>query len=103
MEEWRKGITDLAMFPNVSCKLSGLITETRWKEWSPSDFYPYLDVVFESFGIERLMWGSDWPVMLLSGIYVQWKSLLEKYMENYFPEEKEAVFEMNALKVYGLK
>ena len=103
MEEWRTGITDLAMFPNVSCKLSGLITETRWKEWSPSDFYPYLDVVFESFGIERLMWGSDWPVMLLSGIYVQWKSLLEKYMENYFPEEKEAVFEMNALKVYGLK
>ena len=102
MEEWRKGITDLAMFPNVSCKLSGLITETRWKEWSPSDFYPYLDVVFESFGIERLMWGSDWPVMLLSGIYVQWKSLLEKYMENYFPEEKEAVFGMNALKIYRL-
>jgi len=102
MEEWRKGITDLAMFPNVSCKLSGLITETKWKEWSPADFYPYLDVVFESFGIERLMWGSDWPVMLLSGIYVQWKSLLEKYIENYLPEEKEAVFEMNALKIYRL-
>ncbi|HUQ64660.1 MAG TPA: amidohydrolase family protein [Flavitalea sp.] len=102
MEHWRKGITDLAMFPNVSCKLSGLITEAEWKEWSPGDFYPYLDVVFESFGTERLMFGSDWPVMLLSGIYVQWKSLLERYMEKYLPEEKEAVFGLNALKTYKL-
>ena len=103
MDTWRKGITDLAMFPNVSCKLSGLITEAAWKEWSPADFYPYLDVVFESFGIERLMFGSDWPVMLLSGIYVQWKSLLEKYMEGFLAEEKEAVFGLNALRIYGIQ
>ena len=102
IEEWRKGITDLAMFPNVSCKLSGLLTEAKWKEWRPADFYPFLDVVFESFGTERIMFGSDWPVILLSGIYVQWKSLLEKYMENYLPEEKEAVFGLNALRVYGI-
>ena len=102
MEVWRKGLTDLAMFPNVSCKLSGLITEAGWKEWSPVDFYPYLDVVFESFGVERLMFGSDWPVMLLSGIYVQWKSLLEKYMENFLVEEKEAVFGLNARRIYNL-
>jgi len=102
MEIWRKGITDLAMFPNVSCKLSGLITEAAWKEWSPGDFYPYLDVVFESFGLERLMFGSDWPVMLLSGIYVQWKSLLEKYMENFPEEEKEKVFGGNATQFYNL-
>jgi len=102
MQTWRKGITDLAMFPNVYCKLSGLITEAGWKEWSPGDFYPYLDVVFESFGTERLMFGSDWPVMLLSGIYVQWKSLLEKYMENFLQEEKEAVFGLNAQKIYGI-
>ena len=103
MDVWRKGITDLAMFPNVSCKLSGLITETSWKEWRPADFYPYLDVVFEAFGVERLMFGSDWPVMLLSGIYVQWKSLLEKYMENFPDEEKEAVFGLNAAGIYNLK
>jgi L-fuconolactonase len=102
MEIWRKGITDLAMFPNVYCKLSGLITEATWKEWSPGDFYPYLDVVFESFGVERLMFGSDWPVMLLSGIYVQWKSLLEKYMENFLEEQKEAVFGLNASRAYGI-
>jgi L-fuconolactonase len=100
--KWREGITRLASFPNVYCKLSGLITEAAWKEWSPGEFYPYLDVVFESFGIERLMFGSDWPVMLLSGIYVQWKSLLEKYMENFPEEEKEAVFGLNAAKAYGI-
>ena len=100
MEEWRKGITDLAMFPNVSCKVSGLITEAEWKNWSPADFYPYLDVVFESFGIQRVMFGSDWPVMLLSGIYVQWKSLLEKYMEKMLPEEKDQFFGLNVMRIY---
>lgn len=102
MEPWRTGITDLAMYPNVACKLSGLLTEASWKEWSAADFYPYLDVVFQSFGTQRLLFGSDWPVMLLSGIYVQWKSLLEKYMEQHLPEEREAVFGGNAAKVYGL-
>jgi L-fuconolactonase len=102
IDEWRKGITDLAMFPNVSCKLSGLITEADWKEWSPADFYPYLDIVFQAFGTERLMFGSDWPVMLLSGIYVQWKSLLEKYMEKFLPEERDQVFGLNAQRVYNL-
>jgi L-fuconolactonase len=102
LESWRKGITDLALYPNVSCKLSGLFTEANWKEWSPADFYPYLDVVFESFGVERLMFGSDWPVMLLSGIYVQWKSLLEKYMESFLEEEKEMVFGGNAARVYNV-
>jgi L-fuconolactonase len=102
LESWKSGITELAMFPNVVCKLSGLITEADWKQWSPHDFYPYLDVVFESFGTERLLFGSDWPVMLLSGIYVQWKSLIEKYMENMLPEEKEKVMGLNAEKVYRI-
>lgn len=102
MDQWRKGITDLAMYPNVSCKLSGLITEAKWKEWSPADFYPYLDVLFDAFGTERLLFGSDWPVMLLSGIYVQWKSLLEKYMEKLLPEERDNVFGVNARRIYGV-
>ncbi len=100
LEQWRQGITDLAMFPNVSCKLSGLITEANWKDWRPADFYPYLDIVFEAFGTDRLLFGSDWPVMLLSGIYVQWKSLLEKYMEKNLPEERDAVFGLNAQRIY---
>ena len=102
IEEWKKGIKELAGFPNVCCKLSGLFTEAAWKEWSAADFYPYFDVVFEAFGPNRLMFGSDWPVMLLSGIYVQWKSLLEKYMEGFSPEDREKVFGFNAIQFYNL-
>ena len=102
IDEWKRGIESIARFPNVCCKLSGLFTEANWKEWSPADFYPYLDVVFRNFGTDRLMFGSDWPVMLLSGIYVQWKSLLEKYMENYTEDERDLVFGLNAMRFYNL-
>jgi L-fuconolactonase len=100
--EWKIQIREMAQHPDVYCKLSGLLTETKWKEWSPGDFYPYLDVVFDAFGVDRLMFGSDWPVMLLSGMYVQWKSLLEKYMENFGEEDRLKVFGENAIQFYNL-
>ena len=59
-------------------------------------------MVFESFGTNRLLFGSDWPVMLLSGIYVQWKSLLEKYMENFVEEDRLKVFGQNAIEFFNL-
>lgn len=102
MEPWAEDLKKIAQHPNVYCKLSGLLTEAKWKEWSAGDFYPYLDVVFEAFGTGRLMFGSDWPVMLLSGMYVQWKSLLEKYMEKITEEEKEMVLGQNAIDFYNL-
>lgn len=102
IDQWSKGINQLAAHSNVHCKLSGLITEADWRDWSPGDFYPYLDVVFNAFGVDRLLFGSDWPVMLLSGIYVQWKSLLEKYMDNFSDEDREKVFGLNAQQVYQL-
>lgn len=102
LDEWAKGLAELAAYPHVSCKLSGLITEAAWKEWHPADFYPYLDTVFAAFGPDRLMFGSDWPVMLLSGIYVQWKSLLEKYTEHMLPEDREKIFGGTARRVYGI-
>ena len=102
IDEWAVLMKEIAKLPNVYCKLSGLFTEAKWKEWSPAEFYPCLDVVFKAFGTERLLFGSDWPVMLLSGMYVQWKSLLEKYMENFDKEEKEKVFGRNAVQFYNL-
>jgi len=102
IDEWKPLIFEIAQHPGVFCKLSGLFTEAKWKEWSAGDFYPYLDVVFEAFGTDRLMFGSDWPVLLLSGIYVQWKSLLEKYMENFTEEDRLKVFGMNAMNFYNL-
>ena len=102
IDDWATLLSEIARHPNVYCKLSGLFTEAKWKEWSPAEFYPYLDVVFKAFGTDRLLFGSDWPVILLSGIYVQWKSLLEKYMEHFAEEEKEKIFGSNAVKFYNL-
>jgi L-fuconolactonase len=102
IDEWRVLIKEMAQRPNVYCKLSGLFTETKWRQWSAGDFYPYLDTAFEAFGADRLMFGSDWPVMLLSGIYVQWKSLLEKYMENFVEEDRLKVLGENAISFYNL-
>ena len=99
---WSKWMKEIAQQPNVYCKLSGLFTEAAWKEWHAADFYPYLDIVFEAFGTDRLMFGSDWPVILVSGTYVQWKSLLEKYMEKYPEEDREKIFGTNAATFYGL-
>ncbi len=101
INEWGKLIREMATQENVYCKLSGLFTEAKWKQWSAAEFYPYLDIVFDAFGTDRLLFGSDWPVMLASGIYVQWKSLLEKYMENLPLEEKAKVMGENAERFYG--
>ncbi len=101
-DQWASLIKQIAQHPNVYCKLSGLFTEAKWKHWSPGEFYPYLDTVFESFGTDRLLFGSDWPVMLLSGMYVQWKSMLEKYMEDFEIKEKKKVFGQNATHFYNL-
>lgn len=101
--EWKALIKTIAQNPNLYCKLSGLFTEAAWKSWSPAEFYPYFDVVFEAFGTDRLVYGSDWPVLLLSGSYVQWKSLLEKYMEDFKEEDKEKVFGKNAIQFYNLQ
>jgi L-fuconolactonase len=102
MKEWKSSMREIAQNKNIYCKVSGLFTEAKWKNWSAADFYPYLDVVFEAFGTKRTVFGSDWPVILLSGIYVQWKSLLEKYLENIPQEEKEDFFGKNAMEFYSL-
>lgn len=102
IDPWRSLMKEIASCPNVYCKLSGLLTETNWKQWEPTDFYPYLDVVFESFGTSRLLFGSDWPVLLLSGEYLQWKELLLKYMETLPDAERENVMGNNAIKFYNL-
>lgn len=102
IKSWEQQIRRIAAHPGTSCKLSGLFTEAKWKKWSAADFYPYLDVLFDAFGSNRLLFGSDWPVMLLSGIYVQWKSLLEKYMENLSEDDRASVMGGNAVRVYRL-
>lgn len=100
---WALQMGGIARNPNVYCKLSGLVTEAEWRHWMPSDFDPYLDVVFESFGAERLMFGSDWPVCLLAASYVQVKQIIESYVNRKAPAAKEKIFGANAVRFYDLK
>lgn len=99
---WKKAMKEIAQHENVFCKLSGLITEAKWNEWDENDIFPYLDIVFEYFGTRRLVFGSDWPVVLLSGTYSKWKNLVENYMLQFSTEEKEKVFKQNAIQFYNL-
>lgn len=102
IDRWSKGIRELAKSTNVFCKLSGMVTEADWKSWRAEDFKPYLDVVFEAFGTERLMFGSDWPVCLLAASYSQVKEIIENYTRDLSDAEKENIFGFNAVRFYGL-
>jgi L-fuconolactonase len=99
---WREHIQELGKLPNVSCKISGLVTEADWRHWRADDFKPYLDIVFEAFGPKRLMYGSDWPVCLLAGKYEQIFGLVESYTRPLQTEEKAKFFGGNATAFYGL-
>ncbi len=99
---WEKQIRGLAANANLYCKVSGFLTTAKGKTWKPADFYPFLDIIFEAFGPARLLYASDWPFLLLNGIYVQWKSLLEKYMEKFNEDERELFFGNTATRLYRL-
>ena len=97
---WREDLRTLAAFPNVTCKLSGLVTEARWDAWRPVDIHPYLDVVVEVFGPSRLMIGSDWPVCLLAGDYGRVMDVVVNYVERLSEDERHGILGENAAQVY---
>ncbi len=102
IKRWRKDIASLAMADNVYCKVSGMVTEAKWDGWSQDDFIPYLDVVFEAFGIDRIMFGSDWPVCLVAATYSQVINIVKDYMDSFSLNEKNKVFGENAIDFYSL-
>lgn len=102
LSPWREHIRQLAQAPNVYCKASGLVTEADWADWQPADFQPYLDIVFESFGEDRLMFGSDWPVCLLAGSYERVFKLVEEYVQQLSAEGRANFFGKNAARFYGI-
>jgi L-fuconolactonase len=101
-EPWATAIRELARRPNVFCKLSGLVTEADWRRWRPGDLRPYLDVVFDAFGPDRLMWGSDWPVCLVAAPYDQVLGTVVEYASALSVTEQEGLFGGNAQRFYGL-
>jgi L-fuconolactonase len=98
LEPWGTHIRAIAERENVFCKLSGLITEADWANWVPGNFFPYLDVIFEAFGTDRLMFGSDWPVCLLAGTYLE----VEQLIADYAASDRDKIFGLNAAVFYGL-
>jgi L-fuconolactonase len=100
---WARGIRELASFPNVRAKVSGLVTEADWKAWKPEDVRPYLDVAFECFGPTRLMIGSDWPVCTVAASYARVVNLVKDYMSHFTTEDCEAVLGGNAVNFWRLK
>ena len=100
---WETHIRRIAESPNVYCKLSGLVTEADRRKWKAADFKPYLDVVFDAFGQDRLMFGSDWPVCLLAASYEQVKQIIEVYLYGFSAAQKENIFGGNAIRFYNLK
>ena len=103
IESWAAGIRRLAAFPNVFCKLSGLVTEADWQRWKPEDITPYLDVAFEAFGASRLMIGSDWPVCLVAGSYSQTLGVVKNYLKRHPADTRDAVLGGNARRFWKLK
>jgi L-fucono-1,5-lactonase len=99
---WADGIRRLAAFPNVFAKLSGLVTEADWQTWRSEQIEPYLDVAFSSFGPERLMIGSDWPVCLAAGTYSRTVSVVKNYLERLQPHCSDAVLGKNAQRFWRL-
>lgn len=100
--EWKKNIEALAELENVSCKISGMVTEADWGNWQPKDLYPYLDIVVNAFGTDRIMFGSDWPVCLVASSYTKWVEVISQYFEQFSKAEQINFFGDNAVKFYGL-
>jgi L-fuconolactonase len=101
-EFWARHMRELARRPNVVCKISGLVTEADWQNWTPAVLEPYLHLVLEAFGPSRLLFGSDWPVALLASSYQRWIDVVEKWAAPLSSSERAAIWGGNAARVYSL-
>jgi L-fuconolactonase len=103
IDTWKQQMQAIARHPNVYCKVSGMVTEADWQRWKKEDFRPYLDVVTEAFGIDRLLYGSDWPVCLVAASYAQMLDIVTTYFASCSPAEQALFFGGNACRFYHLK
>jgi len=102
MKPWENEIRELAVSPNVFCKISGMVTEADWRNWKETDLIPYLDVVFDAFGPDKLMYGSDWPVCLLAASYDQTLSVVKSYIKHLPENDQDKIMGNNAIRIYDL-
>lgn len=100
--EWKKNIAKLAKHKHIYCKLSGLVTEAEKDKWTKEMIHHYLDVVLDNFGVNRVMFGSDWPVMRLNSNYSEWVNIIKDYTTQFSKDEQRKIIHDNAVKCYQL-
>ena len=100
--QWREDMAQLAALPNVHCKLSGMVTEAK-QDWNVDDLRPYVSHVLEVFGAQRVIWGSDWPVVDLAGGYGAWLAASETLLAHLGQQDRNDIFGLNSCRFYGFK
>lgn len=101
-DDWAVAMARAAEFPQITCKVSGMVTEADWHNWTPGDLRPYVEKVIELFGVERVMYGSDWPVCLLAGSYAQVFEALQECLSGLSESERAKVLGENARRFYEI-
>jgi len=102
LDPWRSHISELAKFPNLSCKVSGLVAYADPARWKEDDLRPYIENVISCFGWDRVLFGSDWPVCTLSASYKRWVETLQSITRSAGQANQEKLFYDNAIRVYSL-
>jgi len=102
LDPWRSYITEIAKFPNVSCKISGLVAYADPQKWTAEDLRPFVEHAIASFGWDRVLFGSDWPVCTLSASYRRWVEALQTITQSAGDDNQKKLFHDNALRVYRL-
>lgn len=100
--DWKANIKKIAAYPNVNCKLSGMVTETTDFQWKQSDFRPFMEVILAEFGVNRVLYGSDWPVCLLAAKYDQQLAIVQEYIATFSEYEQAKIMGENAIEFYNL-
>jgi len=103
LEPWRANMRELARRPQVTCKISGMVTEADLHHWTGEQLRPYIDVALEAFGPRRLLFGSDWPVCTVAANYQRWVNVVREYTSELSVYEQQAIFGINAIYAYNLK
>ncbi|MDP3432955.1 MAG: amidohydrolase family protein [Bacteroidota bacterium] len=102
LSPWKENIQELAKRENVSCKISGMVTEADFTNWTPEQLLPYFDVILKAFGPNRLLFGSDWPVCLVATSYKNWADLVRKNISSFSETEQAKIMGENAFRIYDL-
>ncbi|WP_437204059.1 amidohydrolase family protein [Planctomicrobium sp. SH664] len=101
-KDWEQDLRAAAKLPNVYCKISGLVTEADWQNWQPQDLKPYVELALETFGPQRCMYGSDWPVCLLAAEYEEVHAAAQQVLGSLSADEQSQVFGRTAQQFYRL-